>query len=81
MYILRRNSLPSLATHKVSEHKLLKKKQTNKQKQKTNRLRADCHALEGYEICHVLGNCLVLSAAEQYFSGYPPELSVHLNEH
>ena len=48
---------------------------------KTNRLRADCHALEGYEICHVLGNCLVLSAAEQYFSGYPPELSVHLNEH
>jgi len=44
-------------------------------------LRADCHALEGYEICHLLGNCLVLSAAEQYCSRYPPELSVHLNEH
>ena len=61
-------------------HKVCKKKQTNKNK-KTNRLRADCHALEGYEICHVLGDYLVLSAGEQYFSRYPTELSVHLNEY
>ena len=32
----------------------------------------DCHALQGLQICHVLGNRLVLSEAEQYFGKILP---------